>query len=106
SPSYLEMESRGEGWHETVAAAAAGTRYHFRIDGGIEVPDPASRYNPVDGHGRSVLVDPAAFDWNDDAWRGRRWEEAVVYELHVGTFTPEGTFAAAAGRLDYLVALG
>jgi len=104
--SYLAMEPRGEGWYETVAAATAGTRYRFRIDGRLEVPDPASRYNPEDVHGPSVLVDPAAFDWNDDAWRGRRWEEAVVYELHVGTFTPEGTFAAAAGRLDYLVALG
>ena len=106
APSYLEMEPQGDGWHETVTAAQPGTRYRFRIDGRLEVPDPASRYNPEDVHGPSVLVDPAAFDWKDDAWRGRRWEEAVIYELHVGTFTPEGTFAAAAGRLDYLVALG
>jgi maltooligosyltrehalose trehalohydrolase len=106
TPSYAAMEPCGEGWHETVAVAAAGDRYRFRIDGKLEVPDPASRCNPEDVHGPSIVIDPATFDWEDGAWRGRRWEEAVIYELHVGTFTPEGTFAAAAARLDYLAALG
>jgi maltooligosyltrehalose trehalohydrolase len=104
--SYVPMEPRGEGWFEALSPAEPGTRYRFRIDGGLEVPDPASRYNPEDVHGPSVLVDPAAYEWSDGDWRGRPWEEAVIYELHVGTFTPEGTYAAAAGRLDHLVSLG
>jgi malto-oligosyltrehalose trehalohydrolase len=104
--SHTAMEAVGQGWHEVVAAAGAGARYRFRIDGGLEVPDPASRSNPDDVHGPSTVVDPAAFEWSDGAWRGRRWEEAVIYELHVGTFTPEGSFAAATARLDYLATLG
>ena len=63
----------------------AGTRYAFRIDGGITVPDPASRFNPDDVHGASIVVDPLAYDWREDGWRGRPWEEAVIYELHVGS---------------------
>ena len=70
------------------------------------MPDPASRSNPQDIHAASALVDPLAFEWSDTSWRGRPWEEAVIYELHVGTFTPEGTFNAAVERLDYLVRLG
>ena len=70
------------------------------------MPDPASRFQPRDVHGPSEVVDPAAFDWHDDGWRGRPWHEAVLYELHVGTFTPDGTYAAAAARLDYLADLG
>ena len=70
------------------------------------MPDPASRFNPDDVHGPSEVVDPAAFVWEDGAWRGRPWRDAVIYELHVGTFTPAGTFAGVAGRLDYLSELG
>jgi malto-oligosyltrehalose trehalohydrolase len=95
------------GWHAArVDGVAAGAEYLFRIDGRISVPDPASRWNPQDVHCASVLVDPGAFHWPDGQWSGRPWEEAVVYELHVGTFTPEGTFNAAIERLDYLVRLG
>jgi len=94
------------GWYAGTAAAAGGDRYAFRIDGRLVVPDPASRYNPDDVHGASQLVDPEAFDWPDDGWRGRPWHEAVVYELHVGCFSEAGTFAAAIHRLDDLVALG
>jgi maltooligosyltrehalose trehalohydrolase len=104
--SYVPMQPRGEGWFESLSPAAPGTPYRFRIDGGLEVPDPASRYNPDDVQGASVVVDPADFEWTDGGWRGRPWEEAVLYELHVGTFTPEGTYAAATGRLDYLASLG
>jgi malto-oligosyltrehalose trehalohydrolase len=101
------MEARGDGWFVLhVGAATAGTRYAFRIDGQLTVPDPASRFNPDDVHAASELVDPHAYAWNDGAWRGRPWHDAVIYELHVGTFTPEGTFAAATLRLDDLVALG
>lgn len=101
------MQSLAGGWFELAAEHAdANARYAFRIDGGAAVPDPASRCNPDDVHGPSVLTDPLAFDWSDDAWRGRPWHEAAIYELHVGCFTPEGTFSAAIGRLDDLVALG
>jgi maltooligosyltrehalose trehalohydrolase len=100
------MQKLRGGWFELTARADASTRYAYRIDGDIVVPDPASRSNPDDVHGASALVDPLAFDWPDAAWRGRPWHEAVIYELHVGCFTPEGTFAAAIGQLDALVALG
>jgi maltooligosyltrehalose trehalohydrolase len=102
----LSMTAAGEGWWERIEAAPAGTRYRFRIDGGQEVPDPASRCNPDDVHGPSQVVDPRAFAWSDSDWRGRPWEEAVLYELHVGTFSPAGTFAGAEARLDYLAELG
>jgi len=101
------MAANGDGWFElAVPDAGAGTRYRFEVNDGLLVPDPASRFNPDDVHGASAVVDPAGFDWQDAAWRGRPWEEAVVYELHVGSFSPEGTFAGVAKRLDYLLALG
>ncbi len=70
------------------------------------MPDPASRFNPVDVHGASQVIDPTQYAWQDGDWRGRPWSEAVIYELHVGTFTPEGSFAAAQRRLAYLAELG
>ena len=107
TPRSLKMPARGDGWFELVSGAArAGSRYKFRIDGKIEVPDPASRSNPDDVHGPSEVIDPTAFEWDDEAWRGRPWHEAVIYELHVGTFSPEGTFAGAAKKLDHLAELG
>ena len=106
-PAVLPMARCGDGWFERVVVEArAGTRYRFEVTGGLRVPDPASRFNPDDVHGASEVIDPAAFRWQDVNWRGRRWEEAVVYELHVGTFSPAGTFAGAIDRLDYLVELG
>jgi maltooligosyltrehalose trehalohydrolase len=101
------LERHDDGWFELATdAARPGTRYRFRIDGGQEVPDPASRFQPEDVHGPSEVMDPTSFDWNDDTWRGRRWEEAVIYELHVGAFTSKGTFSAVEERLDYLADLG
>jgi maltooligosyltrehalose trehalohydrolase len=103
------MHALPDGWHEAevpAGEAPAGTRYRFRFADGLAAPDPASRFNPDDVHGSSVVVDPGAHAWTDGAWRGRPWHEAVVYELHVGTFTPEGTFDAAAQRLPELAALG
>ena len=103
----MEMRRDDAGWHRvSVDDAAPGTPYAFRVDDGAPVSDPASRCNPWDVDGPSVVVDPAAFDWRDDDWRGRPWHEAVVYELHVGTFTPEGTFAGAAKRLAHLADTG
>ena len=101
------LAARDGGWFAgRVAGAGAGTRYKFRIDGGQTVCDPASRSNPDGVHGPSAVVDPRAFDWQQTNWRGRAWDSAVLYELHVGTFTPEGTFAAAAARFGELAELG
>lgn len=95
------------GWFQAVQPGLEpGTLYGFRIDGRDAVPDPASRFNPLDATGPSALVDPEAFDWTDGAWLGRPWHELVIYEMHVGTFTPRGTFRSAIERLDDLVALG
>src|SRR6202035_2512814 len=94
-------------WFELITdAAKPGSQYKFRINDAQEVPDPASRFQPEDVHGPSQVISPASFNWQDGAWRGRRWEEAAIYELHVGTFTPAGTFPAAGEQLDYLVDVG
>lgn len=103
----LPMTPLADGWFERkVAGVGAGQRYRFRIDGGLRVPDPASRRNPDDVDGPSVVVDPEAFAWTDSEWRGRDWNQAVIYEIHVGAFTPQGSFLALCDRLDYLVELG
>jgi 1,4-alpha-glucan branching enzyme/maltooligosyltrehalose trehalohydrolase len=103
----LPMASRGEGWFELITARArAGSLYRYRINHDDEVPDPASRRNPQDVHGPSEVIDPTQFEWTDGGWQSRPWHEAVVYELHVGTFSPEGTFAGVQAKLDHLVSLG
>lgn len=95
------------GWFELVAdGVRPGARYAFHLPDGSAVPDPASRQQARDVHGASLVVDPTAYEWQHPDWRGRPWEEAILYELHVGTFTPGGTFAAAADRLPYLADLG
>jgi malto-oligosyltrehalose trehalohydrolase len=95
------------GWFERITPeAGVGALYRFQIDNKTEVPDPASRFQPHDVNGPSQVVDPSAFSWTDQNWRGRPWEEAVIYELHVGTFTPEGTFNGIEQKLDYLRELG
>jgi maltooligosyltrehalose trehalohydrolase len=91
------------GWRRlTAPEARAGSRYAFRIDGGLVVPDPASRFQPDDVHRESLVVDPGAFAWSDEGWTGRPWEETVLYELHVGTATPEGTYAGLMTKLEDL----
>jgi len=90
----------------TTDEASAGSLYCFLIDSKTRVPDPASRFQPHDVHGPSEVIDPASFDWGDAEWRGRPWEETVLYELHVGAFTPRGTHAGVEEKLDYLVDLG
>ncbi len=103
----LPMAALADGWHElTVVDARAGARYRFALEEGRHVPDPASRYQPEDVHGPSEVIDPRVYRWGDGGWRGRAWEETVLYELHVGAFTPAGTFQAAIDRLDHLVDLG
>jgi maltooligosyltrehalose trehalohydrolase len=106
-PESVLLTRMESGWFDaTTRAATAGTHYRFQIDGETMVPDPASRFQPFDVHGPSEVFDPQAFDWKDEQWRGRPWEETVIYELHVGTFTPEGTFRAVEQKLDYLRDLG
>jgi maltooligosyltrehalose trehalohydrolase len=101
------MARDAEGWHRLdLPGAAHGDGYRFELLDGAAVPDPASRFNPEDVHGPSVVIDPRRYAWNDGAWRGRPWEEAVVYELHIGAFTAEGTFNAARERLGELAELG
>src|SRR5687768_4990869 len=105
-PSFVPTACDTQGWWEClVAEAGAGTRYHWRIDGNLLVPDPASRQNPHGVHEPSCVVDPLQFEW-DANWSGRPWPEVVLYEMHLGAFTPEGTFAAAGQRLEDLAALG
>ena len=103
----LAMRSLPGGWFELeTAAARAGSRYRYRLDGVREVADPASRCNPEGVHGPSEVIDPCAFAWDDALWRAPPWPEAVIYELHVGAFSPEGTFAGVAARLEHLAQLG
>ena len=104
--SALPMAAE-DGWHElTTAAAKAGSRYYFELPDGSRVPDPVSRFQPEDVHRASEVIDPAAYAWKDVEWESRPWAEAVLYELHIGTFTEEGTFRAAEEKLEHLRALG
>ncbi len=104
----VALVPEANGYHSgVVQGAAAGTRYRFRLDGGAKLyPDPASRFQPDGPHGGSLVVDPDAFEWTDAAWRGRALEGAVMYEMHIGTFTREGTWRAAIAQLPRLAALG
>jgi len=103
----IAMRKSDDGWHDSMSSSSRiGTLYRFRLQDGSEVPDPASRFQPDDVHGPSEVVDPDGYAWSDTAWSGRPWEECVIYELHVGAFTPEGTFRGAIDRLDYLADLG
>jgi maltooligosyltrehalose trehalohydrolase len=89
-----------------MTGITAGARYRYRIDGGNAFPDPASRFQPLGVHGPSEVVDPSRFAWTDGPWSGIARRDLVLYELHVGTFTREGTFAAATDRLSDLARLG
>jgi malto-oligosyltrehalose trehalohydrolase len=102
----LPMTAEGGGWFAlTTGRAGPGTRYRYVVDGHA-YPDPASRRQPEGVHGPSEVVDPRAYRWTDEAWRGRRWEEIVIYELHLGTFSESGDFAGAIAHLDHVRALG
>lgn len=102
----LDARPDGRGWWSVHADdAQADTFYLWEIDGRQRVPDPASRFNPFGPHGPSQVVDPRKFEWSS-GWKGRPWHETVIYELHVGTFTPAGTYAAAEAQLSALAELG
>ncbi|MEV1045477.1 malto-oligosyltrehalose trehalohydrolase [Streptomyces sp. NPDC049916] len=101
----MERDPRRAGWWGAEAEAADGARYGFRLDDGPLLPDPRSRRQPDGPDGPSAVVDQEAYAWRD-GWAGRPLTRAVLYELHVGTYTPEGTFDAAAARLGHLAELG
>ena len=118
---HVEVETDGEGggavftalerdehgyFAGLVPGLGAGTRYKFRLDGDRSFPDPASRFQPDGPHGPSQVIDPSTFRWTDAGWGGIASARQIVYEVHIGTFTPEGTFGAAAGRLEGLAQIG
>jgi malto-oligosyltrehalose trehalohydrolase len=107
SPTPVPMRQEADGWHHlTTDRAGPGSRYRYILPDGFAVPDPASRFQPDDVHGASEVIDPQAYAWRDQHWQGGPWNAAVIYELHVGSFTEAGTFLAAIERLDHLVSLG
>ena len=114
SKKYIAMEPAERGYFElrapdveaeVKADVKPGSRYLFRLDGKTEIPDPASRFQPEGPHGPSQVV-AKEFDWTDANWKGRAMNQLVIYELHVGTFTPEGTFEGIETKLNHLVNLG
>jgi maltooligosyltrehalose trehalohydrolase len=98
----IVMSRDADGTFAATAEAQPGDRYSYIVDGSQPVPDPVSRFLPDGVHGPTEIVDPAAFEWHDGTWRGRRLDDYILYELHAGTFTAEGTFEAIIARLDYL----
>ncbi|MFQ5561557.1 MAG: malto-oligosyltrehalose trehalohydrolase, partial [Nitrospinota bacterium] len=104
----MVMRPLKDGWHTVVTdRVIRGTEYLFQLENGFKVPDPASARQADTVHGPSVLIDHDVYDWRGDSeWKGRPWEEAVIYELHVGTFSEEGTFKGVQKQLDQLVDLG
>jgi maltooligosyltrehalose trehalohydrolase len=105
--SDIAMTRDREGWFEAIVdGVEPGSSYCFVLPDRMEVPDPASRWQKDDVHGRSLVTASGSYPWATSGWKGRPWREAVIYELHVGTFTPEGTFDAARERLSHLARLG
>src|SRR6201992_573306 len=96
-----------DGWFSTdIPGIKVGARYKFRIDDEIDVPDPASAFQPDDVSGPSEVIDHRSYRWRAADWRGRPWQDTVLIESHVGTFTPQGTYRAMIDRLDHLVSTG
>lgn len=103
----LSMEKTADGYFTATILAGPGTRYGYRIDDDDTIlPDPASHFQPEGVHGLSEVVDHGSFDWHDEGWNGVAQKDLVLYEIHIGTFTGEGTFEAAIAKLDALVELG
>ncbi|HEX8678979.1 MAG TPA: malto-oligosyltrehalose trehalohydrolase [Chthoniobacterales bacterium] len=103
----IALEAEGNGYFSAVdELGAAGDLYQYRFGDSQGWPDPASRWQPEGVHGPSMVIDPQAFSWTDKQWHAPPYAELVIYELHVGTFTPEGTFRSAISKLDELVELG
>src|ERR1700744_2918731 len=103
----IPMKPGPDGWWTVkVPAAKPGDDYGYWLDGGGAFPDPRSPAQPNGVHGLSRLVDPKRFRWTDSGWQAPPLARAVIYELHIGTFTPAGTFLSAIEKLDHLAALG
>jgi maltooligosyltrehalose trehalohydrolase len=101
------LSTPGDGWYSGVVDGGAGSRYGFRLDGDTRLyPDPASRSQPDGPHGLSEIIDPSSYAWRDAGWPGISGNGQILYELHTGTFTPEGSWASAARHLHELEALG
>lgn len=104
--STIPMERDRDGWWMVRTQAAIGDRYGYRLDDGPEMPDPQARRLPDGPHGRAAVCDPTMFTWTDADWEGVKLEGSVIYEIHVGTFSPERTFDGAIAKLDHLAELG
>lgn len=103
----LPMQQIGQGyWQTIVDAIEPGARYVYQLDNELERPDPASQFQPDGVHAASQLVDHTRFTWSDQGWQGVPLEELIIYEVHIGTFTPEGTFESVIPRLERLKTLG
>ena len=103
----IPMKSSNNWFQLITDHVKIGSKYQFRIESGLMVPDPASRFQADDVHGPSIVINPHEFNWeNDYKWNGRPWNEAVIYEIHTGTFSKEGTFKAVEEKLDYIASLG
>jgi malto-oligosyltrehalose trehalohydrolase len=102
----VPMSRLEDGWFAVTTDAPAGSRYRFQLEDGTRVPDPASRHQPEDVAGPSEVIDPGTYAWQHPAWGGRPWHETVLYELHVGAFSEQGTFDGLRRRLDHLARLG
>ncbi len=100
------MERLENGHFVLHTSARAGARYFYIVDDNKPVPDPVSRLLPEGVHGPTEIVDPQSFEWSDSEWRGLSLKDYILYELHIGTFTPESTFDAVIGKLSYLKELG
>lgn len=103
---FHAMERTANGWWATCGAAEPDEAYQYSLDGADVCPDPRSRFQPDGVRGASRLVDLASFRWSDRGFQSRPLSSALIYELHVGTFTPAGTFRAVIGQLDHLSRLG
>jgi maltooligosyltrehalose trehalohydrolase len=105
--NFFKMKNEGDGNFSCfLPDVGPGARYKFRLEGDLIVPDPYTRSQPDDVHGDSEVVDPTLYEWRDEQWNGLRLDEMIIYELHVGTFTPAGTFEAIIDHFDYLLDLG
>src|SRR6187397_1037072 len=95
-PKFFSLTAESGGYFSSAASAGSGARYHFRVNGAENFyPDPASRFQPDGPHGPSCIVDPTKFRWRDVDWPGLKLKGQIFYEMHIGTFTGEGTWRAA-----------
>ena len=101
--SFFELSNEGNGYFSgALTDANDGTLYKYRLDGGDLFPDPVTRFQPEGPHGPSQVINPEKFRWTDHEWQGVKIPGQIIYELHVGTFTPEGTYRSVIPRLEHL----